>query len=297
MLSNIPGKSNAYHADLQPSEIYTTGLHHTLFYLPLAYKKACITNITLKMADGEISDAEKIKIASSFLLQSPPGEFNEVFNDVRVLLNNDSLLEKGCATAIADYNKDQFVPVKVEGADAPTLITKFNELQDDATDVQPAHDLEEKLEPWRMAVQSEVDEYIQEHFYGIGVATVFTAKGSLTLCIESHNFQPKNFWNGRWRSEWHIPCLMASRRTMLLISQKESKVDIKFSSDMAASAKELVRLICECESAYQCSIQENYALMSDTTFKALRRQLPITRSKLDWIKLQSYRVAQDIKPQ
>lgn len=41
-------------------------------------------------------------------------------------------------------------------------------------------------------------------------------------------------------------------------------------------------------------MQENYGTMAESTFKTLRRQLPITRSKLDWSKLQSYRIAQDI---
>jgi capping protein (actin filament) muscle Z-line, alpha len=56
---------------------------------------------------------------SEFLIQSPPGEFNEVFNDVRTLLSDDTLLERGCLDAVKKYNKAQFVPVKVEGAEQP----------------------------------------------------------------------------------------------------------------------------------------------------------------------------------
>lgn len=284
-----------------------------------------------------ISDEKKIEIASKFLLQSPPGEFNEVFNDVRTLVNDDALLEKGCVESAQKYNKEQFVPVKLDAVESTlAMITAFNELPDgryfdprskktfsydhlrkEASDVQSASlsDLEEKHESWRLPLQQELDDYIHEHFHRTGVASVFVAKNGLVLCIESHQFQPKNYWNGRWRSEWRLPFFDTKAGThqvngklrlhihyyedgnVQMHSDKDVAIQFKFTHDRSSSAKDLINKILEVESSFQRSLQESNAMMSENTFRTLRRQLPVTRTKLDWIKLHSYRVAQDIKPQ
>lgn len=69
------------------------------------------------MADfgDPISDKQKVAIASDFILHAPPGEFNEVFNDVRILLNDDDLLKEGASGHLPSITKTSLLPVRSKG--------------------------------------------------------------------------------------------------------------------------------------------------------------------------------------
>jgi hypothetical protein len=62
----------------------------------------------------------------------------------------------------------------------------------------------------------------------------------------------------------------------------------------SASAASIVREITVAEKKYQEEVNRGFNNLSEGAFKGLRRQLPITRQKIEWDKIAGYKLGQDI---
>ena len=63
------------------------------------------------------------------------------------------------------------------------------------------------------------------------------------------------------------------------------------SASSVAAAAEVVRRIAGVERAYQEELNRGFGRLSEGEFKGLRRQLPVTRQKVEWEKIGGYRVS------
>jgi capping protein alpha len=70
--------------------------------------------------------------------------------------------------------------------------------------------------------------------------------------------------------------------------------DVSLNVSAGASASEIVRQIATAEKKYQEDLNKAFGSLSEGAFKSLRRQLPITRQKIEWEKISGYRLGQDI---
>jgi len=65
-------------------------------------------------------------------------------------------------------------------------------------------------------------------------------------------------------------------------------------SDPDATAKEVTAAIANLESGYQNNLEEMYVEMHRSTFKSMRRFLPINHQPMNW-NLNAHSIAQEIK--
>jgi len=243
----------------------------------------------------------------------------EVVTDVRALLPNESLINESAPRTFREYNTEQMVQVESPGHDHKVLITKHGEVADgefldpkggqvifydhikqEVTGQRPiSGELDSGLEPLRKAFEKAAFEYVSQH-YPHGTTTVYGQNGQIIVAISSARFNPHNFWNGRWRSTWtyqsgqlegHFKIVVHYYEdgNVQLTTDTKQKTSIT-ESNPDATAQAALKAIAKVEQTYQQALDTSYTTMGDTTFKALRRNLPITRQRIDWNKIKNYQI-------
>ncbi|GAA5815549.1 hypothetical protein MFLAVUS_009061 [Mucor flavus] len=271
-----------------------------------------------------VSIEDKVKIAAGFLLSSPPGEVNDVFNDVRALVNNDDGLQDGILQALEQYNTEQHITVTPPGLDHEVIVTKHGKIGEDRY-LDPrskqtfkfdhmrltASDLEEyteeqALDSLRTAVETECVKYVEDHFPN-GVCTVHCTETDITIAIVDNKYNPNNFWNGRWLAAWIYDTQSTDLKGTTKVSvhyyedgnvqlnaEKNFETKVAKNDDEQQLAKLLVKEIAGFDKKYHTSMNESYSELAESTFKGLRRALPMTRNKMDWNKILNYKIGNEL---
>ncbi|KAI9463806.1 F-actin capping protein alpha subunit [Russula earlei] len=268
---------------------------------------------------------EHIQAASKFLLQSPPGEINDVLNDVRVLIGDDESLETGVLPALRQYNLEQLTVAEVPGAGHGSIVSiraRTTEEEDRFIDPRSKTSfifdhlslvrVAPTSEPFRSALEASTLQYLSSH-YNDGTASVFATPDNekcFIIQIVANKYNPVNFWSGRWRSEYVVDLEARTITGQILVNvhyyeqgnvqletRHQSSITLPTSiaaSAPSASTKKVLALIADQEGAYQESLGDTYHEMGEKTFKGLRRALPLTRQKLDWDKVLGYKLGAEL---
>ena len=136
-----------------------------------------------------------------------------------------------------------------------------------------------------------------EHFPSSKVGVFPTeSDSSIAILLVANKYSPQNFWNGRWRSTYLLnPTNNSVTGTI--------KVDVHYYEDgnvrMSTNKKVelsgsnpdgIVREIAKAENKFQEALNRAFSTLAEGSFKGLRRQLPVTRQRVEWEKIAGYRV-------
>ncbi|KAG5984020.1 F-actin-capping protein subunit alpha [Claviceps digitariae] len=232
-----------------------------------------------------------IETVSSFVEGAPPGELADVVADIQALASFAPDVVSELRPAFEKYNEEQLATVKLPGSSQPK-----------ASSVQ-SHVIEGSQADLVKSTLKSLGTYVKEHFANaaFGVYPI-ESDSKIAVAIVANKYSPNNFWNGRWRSLYVFDPASGSLEGSI-------KVDVHYYEDgnvrlltnkpvtvtiPSGSGAGIAKEISTGEKKYQEELNKSFVNLSEGAFKGLRRQLPVTRQKIEWDKVTSYRLGQDI---
>ncbi|RLV91648.1 F-actin-capping protein subunit alpha [Spathaspora sp. JA1] len=249
------------------------------------------------------------QLVDSLVKTAPPGELNSINSNLDVLTSNTSIVDDSIETYINEnsavfssryiaskYNKDSnsskyidYVNKKMFNIDIKTL-TAIDIEQYFGSIEYPGiyHGLVDKLEI-----------YGQDHYPKFAF-TVIPQGGQLRVIIIGQRLNPDNFYTGQWKSEYVIENGQIQGDIDLDIHYYEDgnvrlKLQEKVHQSAVSNASDVVNFINNSETKVTLDVIEQFNQLNQTSFKNLRRLLPVTRSKINWGNaIGNYRLGSDV---
>ncbi|KAI0888043.1 subunits of heterodimeric actin filament capping protein Capz [Annulohypoxylon maeteangense] len=265
--------------------------------------------------------ATSLETVESFVEGAPPGELADVINDIKALTLNEPHLVSQLGPAFEKYNEEQFVTAKLPGSSQQVIISSHSSLGDGryfdvessssfafdhatqkASGVQ-SYGLEGAQADLVKSTLKSLSTYVKEHFpnasYG---AYPIENDSKVAVIIVANKYSPNNFWNGRWRSLYIFDPASNSLGGSIKVDvhyYEDGNVRLLTNKPISGSVSSgtgagIAKEIAAAEKKYQEELNRGFTSLSEGAFKGLRRQLPVTRQKIEWDKVASYRVGQDI---
>eukprot|EP00656_Telonema_subtile_P001390 TRINITY_DN10624_c0_g1_i2.p1 TRINITY_DN10624_c0_g1~~TRINITY_DN10624_c0_g1_i2.p1 ORF type:complete len:283 (-),score=64.44 TRINITY_DN10624_c0_g1_i2:293-1141(-) len=254
------------------------------------------------------SDVYKRQIVGELLELAPPGEVKDVERDLRAIADPSAPpTEDAFAAGFQRYNNKEMV--SLTHGDHQVLLSQHGMVESNqymdprhaeivtvdpvAQEVVSASPMDESAFGAEPALRAALDDALQEYcreFFAEGAACAVYP--DLTMCVSSRIYSPQKAWSGRWQSVYKYVDGVLSGSVDVSIHYYEFGNTVKNTHydappvQVGADAETIVGLVSSTDLAYHKICTEDAADLKEQ-FKSLRRQLPITKSKIDWLKIQN----------
>lgn len=227
--------------------------------------------------------------------------------DVEVLVEGNPQQLQNLQRDILETKVDHCTRVSLPHSNDKTVVSRFNRIQDNvfyhnsavfeydsqsnSTASTTSHEapaasaLVEEL-------QATVAKYVAQHYPSDSAFGVFAQQSAdeVAVVLVDNKFSPNNYWNGRWLGQYVVDTSSNKVTGTVALDihyYEDGNVRLKTHKDVSetladASAKGIAQKLASIEEDYQTQVNRTFVNLNEGPFKSLRRQLPVTRSKMDW---------------
>lgn len=270
-----------------------------------------IDRVTSRAAESPTMASKFNSIIQQIIANTPSGEIKDVYQDLKVITGgkaNDAILD-----AIAQYNVENRIPIDVNGKSvviseynkegskffdpANSLLFSVDHLDRSGLDVE---NYEQTLDSKQKTIHGDLKDYTSNNFPGDVTFAVYPTKeeNKTAIIIVSQKYNPGNFWNGRWKSEYIYDLDTNTLKGKISVNvHYYEDGNVSFKSDKKVNdenADDVVLAIKNLESSFEQELNVLFVQLNEKKFRGLRRRLPVTRSKINWGKaIGNYRLGKD----